>query len=127
MKTRAVSLDLADLAGSAMIIGAFAAGLVLSSTNQFDTVVERIEPVADIFTPIFFVAVGAPVNVRLFIPGTQDFDLGVLAVGLILTVIAIIAHFLVWSWRPWFPGPEGYAAVSGTVDAVAAFATTLIG
>ena len=43
------------------------------------------------------------------------------------TVIAIIAHFLVWSWRPWFPGPEGYAAVSGTVDAVAAFATTLIG
>lgn len=85
---------LADLAGSAMIIGAFAAGLVLSSTNQFDTVVERIEPVADIFTPIFFVAVGAPVNVRLFIPGTQDFDLGVLAVGLILTVIAIIGKLV---------------------------------
>lgn len=85
---------LADLAGSAMIIGAFAAGLVLSSTNQFDTVVERIEPVADIFTPIFFVAVGAPVNVRLFIPGSQDFDLGVLAVGLILTVIAIIGKLV---------------------------------
>ena len=42
------------------IIGAFAAGLVLSTTNQFDAVVERIEPVADVFTPIFFVAVGAP-------------------------------------------------------------------
>ena len=85
---------LADLAGSAMIIGAFAAGLVLSSTNQFDAVVERIEPVADIFTPIFFVAVGAPVNVMLFIPGTPDFDLGVLAVGLILTVIAIIGKLV---------------------------------
>jgi Kef-type K+ transport system membrane component KefB len=85
---------LADLAGSAMIIGAFAAGLVLSSTNQFDAVVERIEPVADIFTPIFFVAVGAPVNVRLFIPGTEDFDLGVLAVGLILTVVAIIGKLV---------------------------------
>ena len=85
---------LADLAGSAMIIGAFAAGLVLSSTNQFDAVVERIEPVADIFTPIFFVAVGAPVNVRLFIPGTEDFDLAVLAVGLILTVIAIIGKLV---------------------------------
>jgi light-harvesting complex 1 beta chain len=24
------------------------------------------------------------------------------------TVIAIIAHFLVWSWRPWFPGEAGY-------------------
>jgi len=85
---------LADLAGSAMIIGAFAAGLVLSSTNQFDAVVERIEPVADIFTPIFFVAVGAPVNVRLFIPGTEDFDLGVLIVGLILTAIAIIGKLV---------------------------------
>ena len=85
---------LADLAGSAMIIGAFAAGLVLSSTNQFDAVVERIEPVADIFTPIFFVAVGAPVNVRLFIPGTEDFDLGVLLVGLLLTVIAIIGKLV---------------------------------
>ena len=85
---------LADLAGSAMIIGAFAAGLVLSSTNQFDAVVERVEPVADIFTPIFFVAVGAPVNVRLFIPGTADFDLGVLGVGLVLTVIAIVGKLV---------------------------------
>jgi light-harvesting complex 1 beta chain len=25
------------------------------------------------------------------------------------TVIAIIAHFLVWQWRPWFPGTNGYA------------------
>jgi Kef-type K+ transport system membrane component KefB len=85
---------LADWAGSAMIIGAFAAGLVLSSTNQFDSVVEKIEPVADVFTPIFFVVVGAPVNVRLFIPGSTDFDLGVLTVGLILTVVAVIGKLL---------------------------------
>lgn len=85
---------LADLAGSALIIGAFAAGLVLSTTNQFDAVVERIEPVADVFTPIFFVAVGAPVNVRLFIPSSVDFDLGVLIVGLILTAIAIIGKLV---------------------------------
>lgn len=26
------------------------------------------------------------------------------------TVIAIIAHFLVWQWRPWFPGVNGYTA-----------------
>lgn len=25
------------------------------------------------------------------------------------TVIAIIAHVLVWSWRPWLPGVKGYA------------------
>lgn len=27
------------------------------------------------------------------------------------TIIAIIAHILVWSWRPWFPGTKGYAAL----------------
>ena len=26
------------------------------------------------------------------------------------TVIAIIAHFLVWQWRPWLPGENGYSA-----------------
>ena len=28
------------------------------------------------------------------------------------TVIAVIAHFLVWSWRPWLPGPNGYAELT---------------
>ncbi len=85
---------LADLSGSAMIIGAFAAGIILSSTNQFDAVVERIEPVADVFTPIFFVAVGAPVNVNLFIPGSEDFSRAVLVVGGLLTVIAILGKLV---------------------------------
>jgi light-harvesting complex 1 beta chain len=25
------------------------------------------------------------------------------------TVVAIIAHFLAWQWRPWLPGEGGYA------------------
>lgn len=24
------------------------------------------------------------------------------------TGIAVVAHFLVWNWRPWLPGPNGY-------------------
>ena len=28
---------------------------------------------------------------------------------IIFTVIAIIAHFLAWQWRPWLPGPRGYS------------------
>jgi len=24
-------------------------------------------------------------------------------------IIAIIAHVLVWNWRPWLPGVNGYA------------------
>ncbi len=27
---------------------------------------------------------------------------------IVFTLIAIVAHFLVWSWRPWIPGPSGY-------------------
>ncbi len=27
---------------------------------------------------------------------------------IIFTAIAIVAHILVWLWRPWLPGPNGY-------------------
>ena len=81
---------LAALAESAMIIGAFAAGIVLSSTNQFDLISERIEPVADILTPIFFVSVGASVDVSLFLPWSESFNPSVLAVGGALLVLAVI-------------------------------------
>lgn len=81
---------LAGLAGSALIIGSFAAGLVLSSTNQFDLIEEQVKPVADIFTPIFFVSVGAAVDVTLFLPWSENFNWGVLGVGGALIVVAIL-------------------------------------
>lgn len=92
---------LADISDSAMIIGSFAAGIILSSTNQFDLVVERIEPVADVFTPIFFVSVGAAVNVRLVLPWTDDFQTSVLLVGGILTFIAVIGKVVAGFAVPW--------------------------
>jgi len=30
---------------------------------------------------------------------------------IIFTLIAIVAHVLVWAWRPWLPGEDGYALV----------------
>ncbi len=27
---------------------------------------------------------------------------------LLFTIVAVVAHFLVWLWRPWFPPVEGY-------------------
>jgi light-harvesting complex 1 beta chain len=36
-----------------------------------------------------------------------------------LFMVSFIAHFLVWQWRPWLPGPEGYAAVTDGFHAVA--------
>jgi len=41
------------------------------------------------------------------------------------TVVAIIAHVLVWMWRPWFPGVKGYA--SSLIDGLSVTTTTLIG
>jgi light-harvesting complex 1 beta chain len=35
---------------------------------------------------------------------------------IIFTVIAVIAHFLVWQWRPWLPGPQGYASLMDTFN-----------
>ena len=41
------------------------------------------------------------------------------------TVIAIIAHFLVWQWRPWLPGPGGYST-SMLIDAAHNSVTALL-
>ena len=35
---------------------------------------------------------------------------------IIFTGIAIVAHFLVWQWRPWFPKETGYT--TGLLDGV---------
>ncbi len=31
---------------------------------------------------------------------------------------AVFAHILVWSWRPWIPGEEGYALLDRVQTAV---------
>ena len=90
----------AAVAGSALIIGAFAAGLILSGTNQFDTIEREIRPVGSIFTPIFFVSVGASVNVRLLDP-TREGASGLLGVALVLTLLAIVGKVAAGWAAPW--------------------------
>lgn len=102
---------LAGLAGSAVIIGAFAAGIVLSSTNQFDMIEERIAPVADLFTPIFFVSVGAGVNVNLFLPWSAMFDASVLLVGGALLAIAIVGKVISGYTVGWGRQPLNHLAI----------------
>ncbi len=55
---------LADRAGSAMIIGAFAAGLLLDGTPGKPEVERGITALGHFFVPLFFIAVGAAVDVR---------------------------------------------------------------
>lgn len=91
---------LAEHAGSALIIGAFAAGIILSGTNQFDLIEERIKPVADIFTPVFFLSIGAAVDLRVWNPFNPD-NHSALAIGGVLFVIAVLGK-LASGWAvPW--------------------------
>ncbi len=44
--------------------------------------------------------------------------------GTVLFVaVAVVAHFLVWLWRPWIPGPKGY---SNLIDSVTTVASTVL-
>jgi len=64
----AVALGLAVLAmkaGSAAIIGAFAAGLVLARTHRAELIEQRLKPLASILTPIFLVTIGASLDLSL--------------------------------------------------------------
>ena len=37
--------------------------------------------------------------------------------GLVLfALIAVVAHILVWLWRPWIPGYDGYSQVEGATQ-----------
>lgn len=91
---------LADVAGSALIIGAFAAGLVLAPTRHAKVIEHGVVRLGMFFVPIFFVAVGAAVDVRTF------GDPRVLLVGGALIGVAIIgkvaAGFAPW----WFKGKK---------------------
>lgn len=40
---------------------------------------------------------------------------------IVFVVIAIIAHFLAWQWRPWLPGPKGYSSLIDGVTAALPF------
>ena len=58
--------SLADRFGSATIIGAFSAGLVLARTPQARDIEHGVSRIALLFVPIFFVSVGAAVDVQSF-------------------------------------------------------------
>lgn len=40
---------------------------------------------------------------------------------LFFTGIAVVAHFLVWLWRPWFPGEDGYTMLNDATQTLASF------
>jgi Kef-type K+ transport system membrane component KefB len=84
---------IAQQVGSAIIIGSFAAGLVLARTDRGRDIEREVHDVAQFFIPIFFVVVGAAVDVKSM---TREF----VWIGLGLTAIGIVgkvaAGYVVW-------------------------------
>ena len=76
----------ADLMGLATIIGAFAAGLILATTERRAHIEERIKPVADLLVPVFFVTVGMKVEPAMLNPFAAGSQFGV---AMLLTVVAV--------------------------------------
>ncbi|MGH7261398.1 MAG: cation:proton antiporter [Nitrospiraceae bacterium] len=79
----------AELLHVAALIGAFAAGLILAKTEHQAHIEDTIKPVADIFVPIFFVLIGAAVDLSHLNPfNPQNWPILLLAGG--LTIVAIL-------------------------------------
>ena len=79
---------LADRIGLATIIGAFAAGLILATTERRAHIEERVKPVADLLVPVFFVTIGMKVEPALLNPFGEQAQLGI---ALLLTAVAIVS------------------------------------
>ena len=73
------------------LMGAFAAGLILSQTEVRNTLEHQLEPVAQLLVPIFFVVTGARTDLRVinpFAPGGWQ----VLLMGLFLAAMVAVGR-----------------------------------
>lgn len=88
---------LADAAGSAMIIGAFAAGLILHDTPQRQRIETATTAMGHFVVPIFFAVVGATVDLAAVA------DPSALGLGGALLAVGIAGKFVA-GWAPfWVP------------------------
>src|SRR6185503_4266884 len=89
---------LAQVVGSALIIGAFAAGIVLFRVAQRQEIERATTTIGHFFVPIFFASVGAAVDLRA-LANPQS-----LAVGAALIVCGIGGKILAGFVPYWFRG-----------------------
>ncbi|MFO0939630.1 MAG: cation:proton antiporter [Pirellulales bacterium] len=94
---------LAAYCGSAMIIGAFAAGLLLRTSPQADEIEVGVAHLGHFFVPMFFLAVGASVDVRAMDPLAPDGS-STIILAAALIVVAIFGKLLAGYAATWFSG-----------------------
>lgn len=101
---------LADRAGSAVIIGALAAGLLLARTPQVHAIERGVTELGHFFVPIFFISVGASVDVRVFNP-FDPANHSTLLIGGLLILVAVVGKFAAGYAAPWFQGRKSVIGV----------------
>lgn len=101
----------ATRAGSAPIVGAFAAGLVLARTNRRHEIDTALKPIVDIFAPLFFVFVGAQVNVAFLNPVVAE-NRAVLLLAFLLSVAGFLGKMAA-GWGAWGCAPRLYRSGNG--------------
>lgn len=89
---------LAAQAGSAMIIGAFAAGLILHPTPQRHEIEESVTQLGFFFVPIFFATVGASIDLGALM--TRE----ALMIGALLVFVGVVGKVLAGFAPWWFKG-----------------------
>lgn len=93
---------LADALGTALIVGAFTAGVLLARTDKREDIDGALKPVSDIFVPIFFVMVGAKVQLGAYNPLVPGNASMLLLAGL-LVVLAMLGK-VASGWAAWGGG-----------------------
>lgn len=86
---------LAASAGSAMILGSFAAGIILNTTAERAEIEKATTTIGHVLVPIFFAAVGAAVELSAF------GEAGTLAVAALLILAGVIGKFFA-AYAPWW-------------------------
>jgi Kef-type K+ transport system membrane component KefB len=94
---------LASVAGSAIILGAFIAGVLLHGTPHAREIEKGIAHLGHFFVPLFFVVVGAAVDVRVLNP-VNAANRQTLMLGGLLIVAAVVGKFLAGYAPFWFTG-----------------------
>jgi Kef-type K+ transport system membrane component KefB len=77
----------------APIVGAFIAGLVLSTVKQVEDIKKDIEPIYAVFVPVFFVLMGTKVDVSIFNPFVAA-NREILVLTAVLFVVAFVGKML---------------------------------
>jgi Kef-type K+ transport system membrane component KefB len=81
---------IAAIIGLSPIVGAFAAGMAVASSNAIERIREYAKKISVIFSPVFFALAGASFNIRAFITS----DLGFYAFFAAIVIVAIVSKLI---------------------------------